>query len=75
MEKRIVRAAPAQPRAYHRRFAVLCPVCGARVCDISTKSRIEQYAEDDEGKPPCEPDVYVKCTNCKSELALYKKTE
>jgi len=57
------------------RLAVLCPVCGKRVCDISPKSRMDPFSDDDTEKPPWEPDVYVRCAGCKTELALYRSTE
>ena len=75
MEKKVIRPVPAQARTYRRRFAVLCPECGARVCDISPGSRVQQFTQGDEERPPWEPDVFVKCTGCKTELYLYKMTE
>ena len=60
---------------YRRRLAVLCPICGKRVCDISTKSRMNAFSEDDAEKPPWEPDVYVRCPGCRKELALYRSIE
>lgn len=75
MEKKLTKAMPATPHIYRRRFAVLCPECGARVCDISPGSRVEQFTENDEKRPPWEPDVFVKCSACKTELYLYKITE
>ena len=67
MEKKLTKAMPAVSHIYRRRFAVLCPECGARVCDISPGSRVE--------RPSWEPDVFVKCSACKTELYLYKITE
>jgi hypothetical protein len=75
MERRAVTPAPAGRIVYHRRLAVLCPVCGKRVCDISPKSRMDPFSDDDTEKPPWEPDVYVRCAGCKTELALYRSTE
>lgn len=75
MEKRVIRPVPAQARIYRRRCAILCPECNARVCDISPGSRVEQFTAEDENRPPWEPDVFVKCTGCKTELFLYKITK
>ncbi len=63
------------PNTYHRRLAVICPVCGKRVCDISPKSKLDAFSQDDVEKPPWDPDVYVRCSGCKTELALYHLTE
>ena len=75
MERLSVRSTPAPMRTYRRRFAVLCPACGARICDISPNSRMEQFLQDDEERPSRAPDVFVKCAGCKTELYLYKITE
>ena len=65
----------AKPTKCTYRYAVLCPVCGKRVCDISPKSRMTPYTSDDPDKPPWEADVYVRCTGCKTEFGLYRSTE
>ncbi|GHU83861.1 hypothetical protein FACS1894196_4430 [Clostridia bacterium] len=63
----------------YRRMAIVCPRCGHRVCDISRRSNLEAFDEGDEwDKPPWEPDrepdVFIKCRWCGSELALYHKS-
>ena len=75
MEMKGVVHTPTGRIFYRRRLAVLCPICGKRVCDISTKSRMNAFSEDDAEKPPWEPDVYIICAGCKTELALYRLTE
>ena len=75
MEMKGVVHTPTGRIFYRRRLAVLCPICGKRVCDISTKSRMNAFSEDDAEKPPWEPDVYIICVGCKTELALYRLTE
>ena len=75
MEQRVLRAMPTPGMRYRRRLAVLCPNCGARACDISPQSRVEQFLAEDDGKPPWEPDIYLKCSVCKVEIFLFKKTD
>lgn len=75
MERRAVLKASAKPIQYRKRLAVICPACGRRVCDITPYSRIEPFLEDDDEKPPWDAEVYVKCTGCKTELALYRAKE
>lgn len=75
MERKDAAPTPARKIVYHRRLAVLCPVCGRRVCDISPKSRMDPYSEDDTEKPPWDPDVYIRCAGCKAEVALYRSIE
>mgnify|MGYP000844636261 FL=1 len=75
MERKTVIQSPAGKIVYRRRLAVICPVCGKRVCDISPKSRMDPFSDDDTEKPPWEPDVYIICVGCKTELALYRLTE
>ena len=72
--KGVVHTIPGRS-VYRRRLAVICPVCGKRVCDISPKSRMDPFSDDDTEKPPWEPDVYIICAGCKIELALYRLTE
>lgn len=75
MERKSVAQPPIGKIVYRRRLAVICPVCGKRVCDISPKSRMDPFSEDDTEKPPWEPDVYVRCAGCRTELALYRSIE
>lgn len=75
MEQKLRKSVPAMTHIYRRRFAILCPECGARVCDISPGSRVEQFTENDTERPTRVPDVFLKCTSCKTELYLYKITE
>ena len=74
MEMKDAHGTPEQKTLYHCRLAVLCPVCGKRVCDISSKSRMDPYLLEDTQKPPWDPDVYVRCNGCKAEMALYRTT-
>ena len=75
MERKTAIQSPAGKIVYRRRLAVICPVCGKRVCDISPKSRMDPFSDDDTEKPPWEPDVYVRCAGCRTELALYRSIE
>ena len=72
MEKSLRLGVVRSIRQYTRRCAVLCPECGARLCDISSGSRMVQYGMDDADRPDRAPDVFIKCNRCKSECGLYK---
>ena len=65
----------APPARYHRRIAMLCPRCNHRICDKAPQFRMEAFLPEDGGKPPWEPDLYMKCKWCGAELELFQRTE
>ena len=53
-----------------RRMRIVCPVCGYRLLDTTLQDGIEvQAAKEVETG---EADYYLKCRQCKAELALVK---
>ena len=53
-----------------RRTRIVCPVCGCRLLDTTLHDGIEIRAAEEVGTGAV--DYYLKCRQCKAELALVK---